>query len=701
MQTLKSPFAGQVYNFANARNPMRLHALQNVDRVSPKVACVVLLAILTSVALWADDNVWKSLGPDGGGPFFLAIDPQSSSTVYALTPAGIFKSQDSGASWRATSPVPAVETSGGFTPTPLVLDPLVSGTLYAGTISSGIFKSTDGGASWKAVNSGITAVENPVLSLAIDPQNSTTIYATTLYGGVFKTIDGGENWNWTQVGPVVPGVVNIFVLAIHPRTGTLYAIAPSKGVFRSTDGGTNWTRAANSGLPDCPSWASPFVVDPQNDGTLFYVDSCAGLVKTTDEAETWNPILPYIYVNSLALDPGNTSIVYAGTHFGVLKSIDGGLSWHSGTWGQETYIGALAVDPRNPGTVYAGAPSGYLVKSTDAGESWNEASAGLRAVGVSRLLIDSSNPMNIYANGLKSTDGGQSWKRLERPYSELLVVDPAGTLYAAEHSGEATPGRLWKSTDGGASWNDVSKGLPLDECHSVSSLSVGPKDPSTLYAGVAVGSEYIACPGAEPGDVWRSTDGGLSWLRLAAIPEYDPTFPGVSGLVTHPQNTGIIYAWNEVGLFKSSDGGVSWSTLDSSAFRPIGSWRPTISKVVIDSQNPSTLYVVAERAGLFRSTDGGTTWRALTSGLPAVTSGPGPDEIHSVHTLAIDPDNSITLYAGSGIGVFRSTNGGETWSAVNSGLTSLSVSVLTIDPLNSSTLYAGTTGGVFVIRFVP
>ena len=178
------------------------------------------------------------------------------------------------------------------------------------------------------------------------------------------------------------------------------------------------------------------------------------------------------------------------------------------------------MDPRNPGTVYAGAYGGILLKSTNGGESWSESSAGLRAVRVSRLLIDSRNPITICAGGQNSNDGGQSWKTLDRPYSDLLVVDPAGTLYAAEHAGEATPGRLWKGPDGGASWNDVSKGLPLDECHSVSSLSVGPKDPSTPYAGVAVGSEYIACPGAEPGNVWRSTDGGLSWMRLAAIPEF-------------------------------------------------------------------------------------------------------------------------------------------------------------------------------------
>src|SRR5437667_11783286 len=117
------------------------------------------IALLTIVALTplpvrAGTNVWTNLGPDGGGASSLAIDPQRPATGYAVTRAGIFKSQDGGANWRATSPVPA-----GFGVALLVLDPLVSGTLYAGTNSAGIFKSTDGGASWKAVNTGLKGME--------------------------------------------------------------------------------------------------------------------------------------------------------------------------------------------------------------------------------------------------------------------------------------------------------------------------------------------------------------------------------------------------------------------------------------------------------------------------------------------------------------------------------------------------------------
>jgi photosystem II stability/assembly factor-like uncharacterized protein len=288
----------------------------------------------------------------------------------------------------------------------------------------------------------------------------------------------------------------------------------------------------------------------------------------------------------------------------------------------------------------------------------------------------------------KSVDGGQSWKKLDKPYFKLLTVDSAGTLYAAEPAAEETPNRLWKSTDGGASWKEANAGLPLDGCHYVSKLSVHPQEPSTLYAGIAVWVESD-CAAVEPAVVWRSTDGGSSWEPFATLPEVPPLWLGDWGsLVIHRQNPDIMCASTARGLFKSSDGGASWSTLASAAFRAGGGEGPVTGKVALDWQNPDTLFVVTPLAGLFKSTDGGTTWKPLTNGLPRA---------EAVSTVLIDPHNSSTLYAGTGFGVFRSTDGGESWEAVNTGLTSLPVRVLAIDPVNSNRLYAGTAGGIFVI----
>ncbi len=99
--------------------------------------------------------------------------------------------------------------------------------------------------------------------------------------------------------------------------------------------------------------------------------------------------------------------------------------------------------------------------------------------------------------------------------------------------------------------------------------------------------------------------------------------------------------------------------------------------------------MAASGSGVFKSTDGGATWTAVNSG-------------PTVSTVAVDPQNPRTVYAGvGGRGVFKTTDGATSWSAVNSGLTTLSVNSLAIDSQNPSTIYAGTGGGLFAITFDP
>jgi hypothetical protein len=160
------------------------------------VVWIWLLAIFGTHMLCAGENVWTSLGPDGGGSSALVIDPQNTSTVYAATGNGVFKSTDRGASWRAASaglPGPFVES--------LVIDPQNTTTLYALIDGYGLFKTTNGGTSWIPARSGLPADNVDLFDLpglVIDPQNSETLYAYAT-GEVYKTIDGGSNWNVTNL----------------------------------------------------------------------------------------------------------------------------------------------------------------------------------------------------------------------------------------------------------------------------------------------------------------------------------------------------------------------------------------------------------------------------------------------------------------------------------------------------------------------
>lgn len=125
------------------------------------------------------------------------------------------------------------------------------------------------------------------------------------------------------------------------------------------------------------------------------------------------------------------------------------------------------------------------------------------------------------------------------------------------------------------------------------------------------------------------------------------------------------------GVFKSTDGGGSWGEART------GLTHADIYALAVDPLTPTTLY--AAGGGMFKSTDGGGSWHEVSTGLPNTR----------IHALVIDPITPTTLYAGTGGGVFKSTDGGESWHEANTGLTDTNVNALMIDPITPTFLYAG------------
>ena len=132
--------------------------------MSQRLMVMVLVSFLGSSTLWAGVNVWTSLGPEGGSIQALAIDPQESRTVYAVTGGGIYKSTDGAANWRRVYPAATSDGTGCSPVSVLAIDPQNTNTLYAGT-GGGVFKSTDGGQSWNATD----LIGMTINALAIDP----------------------------------------------------------------------------------------------------------------------------------------------------------------------------------------------------------------------------------------------------------------------------------------------------------------------------------------------------------------------------------------------------------------------------------------------------------------------------------------------------------------------------------------------------
>jgi photosystem II stability/assembly factor-like uncharacterized protein len=300
-----------------------------------------------------------------------------------------------------------------------------------------------------------------------------------------------------------------------------------------------------------------------------------------------------------------------------------------------------AVDPQNPGTLY-GANNNALFKSSDGGVTWNAIGTGLPC----RQCI-------LWA----------------------VVIDPnnSSILYAGYDDTSDASGGVYKSTDGGATWSAAGGGLPAYQVADgryggVQALAIDPKNPNTLYAANARNVAF-------GGGVFKSTDGALSWNPvnsglLGGI--FNGAF--ITSLTVDPRNPGTIYASGMVGLFKSTDGGASWATVGTSGLR----------NLAVDPQKSDTLYAVSDGRGILKSTDGGTSWRAVLA--------------DATGWVAVTPaaDGASTVYAGgSSLGVWKSLDGGSSWTLANSGLIGTSVDSLAIDPQDPQTLYAGVEGGVF------
>lgn len=369
-------------------------------------------------------------------------------------------------------------------------------------------------------------------------------------------------------------------------------------------------------------------------------------------------------------------------------------------------IDELKFDPADPSIAYAATSNG-LFRSTNGGVSWTTV-APLLGLSVLDLVIAQGDPQKVFASttfGIYgSADRGVTWSRVH-PFASyaLAVSGNAQVLYSSSASGPI------RSTDGGATFGSTGTGLP--QFPGVTSLAIDPQNADTIYAATLIGA-----------GVYKSIDGGAHWT-LANSGLSSPVY---FSLLIDPSNPQTLYLGAGGNIYKSTDGAGSWTALPnlqgiycySLAIR-VGtpsilvaggnsgirlstnggtSWTTpklsTLSSVAIDPLNPTNLLATAA-SNLFRSIDGGATFTVVGSGLTA----------QYTQAIAIDPRNESVVYATGPAGIFKSTDRGRTWSAP--GLTSDSVTgpataYFAVDALDSQILYAvssavmsrSTNGGV-------
>ena len=329
-------------------------------------------------------------------------------------------------------------------------------------------------------------------------------------------------------------------------------------------------------------------------------------------------------------------------------------------------VTSLAIDPTNPRVLYAAAGAGGVFKSADAGATWAPAFDGLRGI-VRIVAVDPGRPATVYAGTdsevFRSDDGGAHWAATPRPVPSSLPVSALLATPAAVYvnlvSNSPAPVAI------GFLVKSTDRGASWSPLGTsgffVTALAADPANPNVLYAGSHAG-------------VFRSADGGSTWTAASGGL---PAGADVTALLAPAPGTVYAALTKGAKVFRSTDGGSHWQRVS----RGITSAALTAFAA---GATPAVLYVAAKAGtsgsgSLFRTADGGAHWQRADAGLPG-----------DLQALVFNPQGRV-LFAGSrAAGVFRSGDGAATWKTASRGLRAVATDAVAADPKRPAILFAGT-----------
>jgi photosystem II stability/assembly factor-like uncharacterized protein len=537
--------------------------------------------------------------------------------------------------------------------TAIAVDPTNENVVYAGTRDAGIWKTSDGGATWVASNNGYD-IGLRVYSLAIAPSDPNIIYAISYWGSLFKSADGGASWTPIRT----PKDYGVNAIAIDPLNSDTVYSGGYLGASKTTDGGVNWS-PINSGLTH--KFVTLLAIDPVNTSILYAWDPAVpDLFKSTNAGESWNAIaFPGTIVTAIAIDPSNHNTIHvAASGYGasaedIVTSTDGGATWGTRDGGLNYLTSIITLIVDGSGTIYVGDAVAGLFKGANGGTTWSAQNSGLTSLQVQALAVSLSSPSTLYV----------------------------GTTTAA-----------FKSVDASATWNSIGAGLPGA---TVNALAADPFTPGVLYAGTGPKLMYAApdviIVNSVPGLIYVGTEGGANWklANLSAAPYPITTVYTISPDPAHP---GTLYAGADSSALKSTDGGASWLPINGNSEQPIN-----FIYASSFAFQPSGEVFIGTWQGIYESTDGGGEWLQRNRGIQYINT-PAILFVYDMSALSADPSNQNTMYAGTETGhdVYKTMNGGKSWMEARAGLPhQQGVNALAINPSDPKVLYAGMTKGLF------
>jgi photosystem II stability/assembly factor-like uncharacterized protein len=639
-----------------------------------------------------------------GAVFAITSDPRNGSIIYIGTAAGgVWKSTDNGKTWKPLTDNQPVSAIGCIT-----LDPSNPDIIYAGTGSdfhsgSGILKSADAGTTWTFVKAyfgaGFAGLLEPhewaaggvwIRSIAVNRSDGNVILAAAYprpsilnsTHGIHRSTDGGKSWRG-----VLPQVDNSVVF--HPTDPNIAFAAGAGGVFKSIDRGLTWSPINGHGNNTLPANQNFWLTIVTSRPNTMFAAAPAGktgmnIWRTVDGGETWilmaKPPIDGIGPDgdqvALAASPTNSEILFAGG-VNLCRSTNGGKSWADVIWGANglalhSDIRALAFT-RDGKSLFVGDDGGIWVTNQPGASrfSWSDLNTTLATVMFypHAFAVQPGANMSVGGtqdNGLVAYQGGNAW------YDVLKVRRPQGTRTGGDGGSpvfdSGSPPQLYttSATDDGRIWKWIpAERLFVEKTSGIdwSEFQQKPWGQNALAVDPSNRQRiYYGWRG-----IYQSSDGAEHWRQISwpagkghilaiSIASSDPNTVWAGG------SSGLIVTRNAL------SGSPKWD--DHKSGLPL---KP-VTQIAVSPSEPTTAYVTLEgydrqraRIGhLFKTTDGGATWSDLSSQLPN----------ESAFDIVIDPDMPNTLYVAMEGGVFVSNDDGRSWFELGKGLPKVAVTNL-------------------------
>jgi photosystem II stability/assembly factor-like uncharacterized protein len=586
----------------------------------------------------------------------------------------------------------------------LAIDPSDPAHILAGAGGGGVWESRDGGAMWAPRTD-----RKPTLAtgaIAFDPSNPAIVYAgtgegdffTRLGAGLLRSTNGGRTWNMRHRGPFVG--CGFFDLVVDPLNGNHVLAATDVGLYESANGGSGFRRRRNMWTWDISMHPA---VAGDADSTKEVLAACAdGLWRSTDGGTTWRRVaLPNTpdYWERLEVFhcPSDGDVAYAfgagggggarlyrrDTYGGAFKRIDAPGALQTG---QAWYDWFGATAPNNPDVVYLGAIDVHKgVRNATGNWSWSTLSARGRGDSIHpdqhAIAFSPADPSAVYVGNdggvYMSPDAGKNWRSLNKglaitefefiaqhPRHEAFLIGGTQDNGTLRYEGEGA----WQHVqDGDGGDCGFGKADPPTCFHTFWGMGIersrrggrwgswgwiGPNPPysysALFYPPVEVNGRVVAQAGQT---VYVSVDEGANWTNVKL-----PTTAGLVTALTLP-TTRRIYAGTEDGrVFRLDRNGTTWKRTQLD--RPQYGY---VSDIAVDPNDAERLWITHSDvfgSHVFRSDDGGSSWTDVSAGLPEIP----------VNAIAIDPSDGDTVWVAADVGVHRTTDAGATWSPYGLGL---------------------------------